>query len=151
MIELGILGGMLLVTFAIGKFLETSHYKTIREREQNFLNKPALTIKMLPDTYRISQTTLAVGSVVISVDYFKSFIANLRLLVGGELRSYSSLIDRGRREAILRMKQSCPNADLYLNTRLETSTISMGGGKRTIGSIEIFCYATAVLLEKNAN
>lgn len=151
MFELIVLAGMLLFTYAIGKYLETNHYNTIREREQQFLNKPALTIKNLPETYRIAQTTLATGSVVISVDYFKAFIANLRLLVGGELRTYSSLIDRGRREAILRMKQSCPNADLYLNTRLETSTISKGGGKGTVGSIEVLCYATAVLLKPDGN
>jgi uncharacterized protein YbjQ (UPF0145 family) len=70
-----------------------------------------------------------------------------RRIFGGEVRSYASLIDRGRREAILRMKEQYPDADLYINTRVETSTITNGKGK-TIGCVEVIAYSTAVTLNK---
>ena len=80
---------------------------------------------------------------VISVDYFKRFLMNFRRIFGGEIKSYSPLLDRGRREALLRMKESHPHADLYLNCRLETSAISNGKGKTT-GCVEILAYCTAI-------
>ena len=54
-----------------------------------------------------------------------------------------SLLDRAKREAILRMKQSCPDADLYLNCRLETSTIARGK-KDNVACVEIVAYSTAI-------
>lgn len=45
------------------------------------------------------------------------------------------------------MKRSCPGADLYLNTRLETSTINNQKGKAW-GCVELVAYGTAVKLRK---
>jgi len=65
------------------------------------------------------------------------------------MTSYESLIDRGRREAILRMKQEARklNADYVFNIKMETSSISKGGGN-SIGSVEVLAYGTAVMIEK---
>ena len=84
---------------------------------------------------------------MISVDYFKRFLAGLRNIFGGEVRSYCSLLDRGRREAILRMKELWPEADLIVNARVETSSISKGAQNRqggSIGSTEVLAYGTAI-------
>jgi len=43
------------------------------------------------------------GNVVIAMDYFKKIIANLKSLVGGSLDSYETMLERARREAIVRM------------------------------------------------
>ena len=130
--------------FASGRYLERKHYKSIARRERERLNSPAVTFRTLPDKRPLASARLAVGSVVVSVDYFKRFLAGFRLFFGGELRSYSPLIDRGRREALLRMKESCPEANLFLNTRLETSSISKGNRGQSIGSVEIVAYSTAI-------
>ena len=55
----------------------------------------------------------------------------------------SPLLARARREALLRMKEQHPRASLYLNCRLETSTLSEGEPK-AMTSIEIVAFATAV-------
>jgi uncharacterized protein YbjQ (UPF0145 family) len=55
-------------------------------------------------------------------------------------------LDRARREAILRMKESCKKADEIINLRIETSSISKGRG-RSIGSVEVLAYATALYRE----
>ena len=138
---------VLLVAFVTGKLLERSHYRNIREREKATFTQPAITFEAVDDEERIASAELALGAVVVSVDHFKRFLATLRMIFGGELRSYSSVIDRGRREAILRMKESCPDADLYVNCRLETSTISNGKGK-AMGCVEVVAYSTAVRYKK---
>jgi uncharacterized protein YbjQ (UPF0145 family) len=59
--------------------------------------------------------------------------------------SYETLIDRGRREAILRMKEQTPDADIIINTRIETSVIgATANQKNAVGSIEVFAYGTAI-------
>ena len=65
------------------------------------------------------------------------------MIFGGELKSYSPLLDRGKREALLRMKESVPGADEYINCRMETSTISSGKGK-AMGTVEVIAYSTAI-------
>ena len=136
---------LLALGFGLGRFLERKHYESIARREALLLHSPAVTFKNPPDDRSVELVSLAVGSVVVSVDYFKRFLAAFRMVFGGELGSYASLIDRGRREALLRMKESCPGADLFLNTRLETSSISKGSMNQRIGSVEILAYSTAVV------
>lgn len=129
--------------FGVGKILEARHYASIRTRESALLHVPVVTFKKLADNRPIASAGLAMGSVVVSVDYYKKFLAGFRMFFGGELRSYSPLLDRARREAILRMKESHPSAHLFLNCRLATSSISQGR-KKTMGTVEVIAYATAV-------
>jgi uncharacterized protein YbjQ (UPF0145 family) len=133
-----LLGGRL-----IGSAIERRHDESIAEREARFKDQPALSIKH-SSAAPIRSATLATGSVVISVDYFKRLVGGLRMIFGGEIRPYSSLLDRARREAILRMKESQPEADAYINTRLETSNISSRSGEQAMGTIEVLAYATAI-------
>ena len=91
----------------------------------------------------ITQVLLVQGSAVVSVDYFKRMVAALRNFFGGNIRAYETLVDRARREAILRLKQSCPDATQIINLRIETSSIYKGAG-RQVGSVEVLAYATAL-------
>ena len=142
-----ITAGLIVLAFFTGRWAESRQYQSIKLRERKFLNCPAMTSKTLDESRQIAKVKLVVGSVVVSIDYFKRFLAQFRLFFGGELRSYSSVLDRGKREAMLRMKESCPDADLYVNCRMETSTISSGGGD-SIGSVEIVAYGTAIKFQQ---
>ena len=86
---------------------------------------------------------------MVSVDYFKRFAAGLRNLFGGRVRSYETIIDRGRREAILRMKEQAEElgCNAVVRVRIENSRLasSRGDGKGTAG-IEILAYGTGVRL-----
>jgi uncharacterized protein YbjQ (UPF0145 family) len=140
----GVSIGLILLGFFVGKYLEASHYASIKAREAATVHVPVVTLEKLPEDRPVATASLVVGSVVVSVDYYKKFLAGFRMFFGGELRSYSSLIDRGRREAILRMKESAPDAHLFLNCRLETASISKGE-KNSIGTVEVIAYGTAVV------
>jgi uncharacterized protein YbjQ (UPF0145 family) len=131
----------------VGKIFERNHCKLIKKREKEWFNVPALTAKTYSGELPVQRSQMAVGSVVVSVDHFKRLFMNIRRIFGGEVRSYSSLIDRGRREALLRMKESCPDADMFLNCRLQTATISSGKGIST-GCVEVIAYSTALHLRK---
>jgi len=134
---------IILLAMVTGTLLEKAHFKRIHQRESRFSGLPTLNTKQVPKAQAISESRLVMGDVVVSIDYFKRFLASLRNIFGGEVKSYGSLIDRGRREAILRMKEQCPDADLIINVRVETSSRSQGGDKR-LGSVEVLAYGTAI-------
>jgi uncharacterized protein YbjQ (UPF0145 family) len=144
LIGVGIPVLLILIGKVVGSSIERSHYRSIVKREARFGAQPALSTKQLDAPGPLRSASLATGSVVVSVDHFKRFVSGFRMIFGGEVRSYSSLIDRARREAVLRMKESQPDADAYINTRLETSTIASTTGDEGIGTIEVLAYGTAV-------
>ena len=143
MIELYVFLGLTLLGFCTGTFVERAHYRRIRKRERAWLGVETHTTRYLPAEDTFSGAALATGSAVISVDYFKRVAASLKGLFGGEIRSYSTLLDRARREALLRMKESQPDADFFINVRVETSTIA-GGSENNVGAIEALAFGTAV-------
>ena len=149
--ELIIFITLLALGYIFGQIAERRHYKSIFAREKKLLRIPALTIKSMPREDMPVKGELVTGSVVVSVDYFKRFLANLRNLFGGRIKSYETLLDRARREAILRMKEQAAEkgALVIMNVRLETSSINKSSRKRNnVGSVEIFAYGTAISVIK---
>lgn len=138
---------LVLLAMITGSILERRHFESIRQRELELAAIPLFTGKEYPSDRAVAQAQLVQGAAVISVDYFKRLLAGLRMVFGGELKSYGSLLDRARRESLLRMKAQCPNADLIINVRVETSSISKGA-RKAIGSTEMVSYGTAITYVK---
>lgn len=139
----------LIILISIGYFFgvraEKRHYQSIRKREAELAELMIIQSKHIPEQFMESEGELVAANVVVSVDYFKRIIAGLRMIVGGRLTTYESLLDRGRREAILRVKQKAKSqgATAVLNIKLETASISKGEGNN-VGSVEVLAYATAL-------
>lgn len=130
--------------YFFGRAAEASHYKSIIEREKQWVNLPSTSLKTVLDPSRqVQSSALASGSMVVSIDYFKRAVAALRSLIGGPVASHETLLDRARREAVLRMKESCKGAHEIINLRIETSTIS-GKAEGSVGSVEVLAYGTAI-------
>ncbi len=139
---------LLSLGYFFGRHAEKKHYQSILEREKRWLKIPTTSNKTVFNDHRsINNCHLVNGSMVVSVDYFKRILAKLRNFFGGSVQSYETLIDRARREAVLRLKESCPKADQIINLRIETSSITKGRGKQ-VGSVEVLAYGTAVYFEK---
>ena len=146
MINLIIFLVLLGLGFFIGQMLEQSHYRSIRQRENELRDIPSIASKKLPSEFEPCETQLVAGNVVISVDFFKKFVAGLRAIVGGRITTYETLIDRARREALLRMKEEAQGlgANYVFNIKMETSSISKGK-RDSIGSVEVLAYGTAII------
>lgn len=146
MTNLIILLFLLTLGYSAGRYFERRHYRSILRREEALNTLPAIASKIPPQSQPPYTTHLVSGSVVVSVDYFKRFLANLRNLTGGRVTSYETLVDRARREAILRMKEQAKemNARYVFNIKMETSSIFKGSGNG-IGSVEVLAYGTAII------
>ncbi|NPA95422.1 MAG: YbjQ family protein [Thermodesulfobacteria bacterium] len=138
---------LLVLGYIIGGMLERRHFRSLKARELRFLVLPAVTFRNMPG-HETAKGELVMGSAVISVDYFKRFLAILRNIFGGRVSSYESLVDRARREAILRMKEQASRmgADIIVNMRIETSAIgNAANSRRSVGSVEAIAYGTALV------
>jgi uncharacterized protein YbjQ (UPF0145 family) len=137
---------LLILGYITGSIAERRHYKSIIRREDALGDLAVIVAKTLPPMEPAPATTLVRGSVVVSVDYFKRFLARLRMVFGGRIHTYESLLDRARREAILRMQEQARElgASMIFNMRFETSSISKGK-KDAVGTVEVLAYGTAVV------
>jgi len=143
LLQLGVPVALLAVGFFAGRVVERNHYASIREREKQYRDVTAFMMRFPPDRVSAQEAFLVSGTVVISADYFKTFVAGLRNLFGGRFRSFESLMERARREALLRLKADARRrgATLVVCVRFETTTITSGWAP----SIEVFAYGTALI------
>ncbi len=141
--EISIFLILLLIGYISGTLIEKRHYKSIREREEELKALPTTTHKRPLYEEDIKSCKLVNGSVVISIDYFKKFLASLINFFGGNISSYETLIDRARREAILRLKEDAKDASEIINLRIETSSITKNT-KNSVGAVEVLAFGTAI-------
>ena len=130
--------------YTVGRIAERRHYRSILAREKELANVMVFTNRFPPLTLRAGQALVA-GSVVISEDYFKRVLSGLQSLFGGRLRAYESLLDRARREAVLRMKQEArgKGAHMIVNVKFQTFSIP-GRNPNSFGAVEVMAYGTAL-------
>jgi uncharacterized protein YbjQ (UPF0145 family) len=95
---------MLAIGYFAGGWAERAHLQRLDERERANSDFFVTQIKSCPGAARSGPApTMFIGEVVIASDYLKSFLGSLRNIFGGEVRSYQTLLDRARREALLRI------------------------------------------------
>jgi len=148
LINLGLPLLLLVATYFTGSAVERRHYRSIRAREFESRQLPAITFRTLPRRWEVVGSGLVSGSVVISVDYFKRFLAGLRQFVGGRVKSYETILDRARREAVLRLKEEAAAAGYaaVINVRLETARMANGRNGSGIAGLEVLAYGTGIKL-----
>ena len=135
--------------YVAGTIAEKRHYRSITIRERASLRLPAITFSQAPCApEQIRSARLVTGNAVISVDYFKRMLAGFRNIFGGTVKSYESLLDRARREAVLRMKTEALGATMIVNVRIETAAIGKNANKKGVGCLEAIAYGTAITLKK---
>lgn len=140
----GIWISLFVFSYFIGMYREKAHLRNIVEREKALVSLPAVTLKVAEDR-PVAKTELVMGSVVIGGDFFKQTVAGLASLFGMRISVAEAMMDRARREAILRMKEKAVGADAILNVRFEGMKI---GERKKVTGIEAMACGTAVYYSK---
>jgi uncharacterized protein YbjQ (UPF0145 family) len=133
---------LLAVGYVAGRFAETRHYASIRKREKLFERLTVFTSRFPPVVAQPFDASLVSGSVVVSQDYFKAVAAGLYSIFGGRVRSYESLLDRARRESVLRMKHAAMRKGASMIINVKFQTVAVPG--RGVGAVEMLAYGTAL-------
>jgi uncharacterized protein YbjQ (UPF0145 family) len=126
------------VGWGFGRRAESKHLAELEVQEKRLAY-----IRLDSSRFKTSEYSgqMISSNVVISHDYFKYVIANIQNFFGGNLSSYESVVERARREAVVRLKLEAEKmgATLILGLRLSTTEMGMDGGM-----VEVFAYGTAV-------
>lgn len=142
---------MLLGAWISGSVLERRHLKDLLLLESGSRGVLAVTIEDLPPNWHVESGELVMGNVVISQDYFKRVAASIKGVFGGNIRVFEPLLERARREALVRMKgvAHARGYDTIINVRIETARLASSSrdGKGTAG-VEILAFGTAISLSK---
>jgi len=126
------------VGFGFGRYNERKHLQYLDKQEQRLAYIRVNNSRFIESTFPGHMIS---SNVVISHDYFKYAIANVQNMLGGRLTSYESVVERARREAIIRLKLEAEKmgADQIMGIRLSTTELGMQGGM-----VEVFAYGTAI-------
>jgi uncharacterized protein YbjQ (UPF0145 family) len=96
--------------------------------------------------YNVTQTLgLVQGSTVRAKHVGRDIAASLKSIFGGEIRSYTELLDEARWQAMDRMIASArqKGANAIIGVRFESSSVMQGAN-------ELYCYGTAVVIKKES-
>ena len=140
---------MIGVAFFTGRAADRRHLKRIKHQENATRDFITTNFEPLPKGWQVETSQLVTGSVVISIDYFKRIMANLKGFFGGRIGVYEPIVDRARREALLRMKRKAikQGYDAVINVRIEKYQIaSTNSQSEGTAGVEILAFGTAVRL-----
>lgn len=143
LLKIGITLILFCIGWAFGRHIERKHLAELEQQEQQLAY-----IKIDNQRFQktASQGKMISSNVVLSHDYFKYIIAMIQNFFGGRLTTYETVLDRARREAVVRLKREAQRmgADHIMGLRLSTTEMGMQGGM-----VEVFAYGTAICSHSN--
>ncbi len=99
-------------------------------------------IESVPGKEIVEHYGLVCGSTVRAKNVFKDIGAGFKNIVGGEMKSYTALLEEARQQAVSRMTEQAQQfgANAIVNVRFATSNIAQGAS-------ELYVYGTAVKVQ----
>lgn len=137
---------LILLGLFVGGWNERRHFEKLKGREQQTSDIFVTQIKTYPSAIpENAQPRMVIAEVVIAADYLKSFLAKLRNIFGGEVKSFFSLMDRARREALVRILEQAQQHgyNAVCNVRIQTADIGGNSTKRKAAMVAIIASGTA--------
>ena len=142
---------LILVGLLAGGAAERRHLRSLARREKSLSHMLVTNLKTFPGSADgAKNAAFVMGEVVIATDYLKTFLSALRKIVGGELRSYETLMTRARREALLRLLEDARASGYNAVCNVRYYSTDIGGGTRRKGAamVEMFATGTAYSISK---
>lgn len=130
-----------LAGWLLAAWFERRHLRSLSAREAPLQHISVNTCKN-PPPCEPESSALLIGSVVVAHDYFRTLIITIKSLIGGNIQPYERLVQRGRREALIRLKEEADlrGLDKLVNVRFDTNSIS----GRFLHAVEMVAYGTGV-------
>ncbi len=144
MFQLGFVLFLLALGLIAGTIAERKHLASLAQREES--NGPFLVtqLKSFPAHAPGSPVPqFVVAEAALSSDYFRSFIASIRRLFGGEMKSFHALLQRARREATQRVIEQAQSHGYNAICNLRLDAADVGGNSKRKGAAMVCIIASA--------
>jgi uncharacterized protein YbjQ (UPF0145 family) len=137
---------LLIIGYISGKVIEGRHFRELAKREFQYNGLLLTSLKSMPADWEVVDSGLVMGGVVVSVDFFKMVASGVRGIFGGRLRAYEPLLERGRREALQRLREVAVSRgyNALINVRFDTAPLTNKQGNQGLGGVELFVYGTGI-------
>lgn len=124
----------------LATFLERRHNNYLKKKELQLIDIKLNNSNTISKDYHENSAFL-IGSVVMAHDYFRGLFIVLRKVIGGNISAYERITQRGRREALIRLKENALNRGFnkVINIRFESTKVA-----NHITAIEIVAYGTGI-------
>ena len=138
--------GLLALGIVAGGLNERAHLRRLERREAELASIEVNNLRQVRDPASAETARMVMGQVVIATDYFKSLATALRNLAGGEMHAAQRLMNRARREALVRLLEEARafGAQEVWDVRFGFSNISQMRGKHGAMQVEVVAWGTAV-------
>lgn len=142
-IELLIFVAVIAIGYFNGRRIERRHLAELKQREAAAADVLVFATRYPPPGDAALDPVLLSGGVVIAADAFKMFASGLRKFVGGRFNAFEMLVQRARREAMLRLKEEAraKGCRMVFNLRVET-TMVVNGAHGGSSAVEALVYGT---------
>lgn len=130
----------------IGRTVEKEHFRQLEAHEAANRDFLVTQVKTFPHALAgKNPPTLVCAEVVIASDYLKNFLASWRGFFGGEMKSYSRMTERAKREVIARLVHQAQalGYNAICNVRIETAELGRAQTKGKPAMASCLGYATA--------
>lgn len=134
----------ILLGIVAGGMVARAHCRALNQREEELADIIAVDLEALPGGEAAGRSgRMVLGQVVLGCDHFRVLIGALGNLIGGEVRTFTRLHERARREALVRLKQDAKQLgfDTVLNVRFDTTSIGSAKGV----AVEVLASGTGVV------
>ena len=142
---------LILFSAVYGTIYQNGLDKKRLNREMAFFNKYGKDNLMTLENHGLIgkpvATNLVFTNVTVGPSWWQLFIGWLKGIFGGEIQSYSRVLNYGRMEVLQRLREKAAEEgwDQVINVRLESVVISKSAGRNDkTSAIEIYAYGTAV-------
>ena len=141
---------LLIFGLVIGRTVERRHFKNLEKREAATKDMLVTQIKSFPMSVSSDKPpTLVLAEAVIASDYLKSYLASWRNMFGGEIKSFQSLQERGKREVILRLVEKAKEQGYNAVCNIRVAAADVGGNttakKKQMPMAAVIAEGTAYL------
>jgi len=136
---------LFIVTIFTGQIIERSHFRDIRKREKALKGRILIHNRKSPVTVDIRRMECVSGSVVIAADRFKTWLARWRQVVGGRMGSLEPVVERARREALLRTAEKAVSMGYSElgNIRYQFTSLKRNNPQQKELLVSVMVYGTA--------
>ena len=137
---------LLILGFVAGTIAEKRHLSNLDQRED--VNRAMLQTQsklFLQPKPGGKTPTMIHSETVVASDYFKNWLSGFRKFFGGEMKSYYTLMERGRRETLAKLIEQARamGYNAVCNVRIEPADISGAVTNPKKKSVMICIIATA--------
>jgi len=134
-----------LVAVVVGRLIESNHLKDLARREQALKGTMVIHTRMRAVSPGMKHQEMMFAEVALGADRFVTWLAMWKQLIGGNLGSLEPVVDRARREALLRIaEQSAAKGYTELaNVRFSTASMKVGDRRQKELILGIFAFGTA--------